>query len=65
MFVNDEDPSYVPAGMAQVMASEGKISYGTFFQNMLLPIGYLLKLARAHYPGPSGKLESFMGVVHH
>ena len=42
-FVSDGDPSYVLASMAQVMAPEGKISYGICFQNVFPPIGYVLE----------------------
>ena len=64
-FVNHEDISYVLASIAQVMASEGKISYGTCFQITMLPITYVLKLARAHYPDPSGEPGSFVEAVYH
>ena len=59
-FVNHKDISYAPASIAQVMASEGKISYGTCFQITMLPITYILKLTRAHYPNPSGELGALL-----
>ena len=58
-FVSDGDPSYVLAGMAQVMAPKGKISYGTecVSPHQLHP--------EAHYPGPDGEPKSFVDPVHH
>ena len=56
---------YLTHHLGSVMASKGKFSYATCFQSVYIPISYVLRLAKATYPDPSGEPESFVEAVQH
>ena len=64
-FVEEDNPGYLAHCLGLVMASDGKVSYEMCFQTVWISISYILKLAEASYPDPSGKPRKFLEAVHH
>ena len=65
MICGGDNPGYSMHCLGSVMASEGKILYATCFQTFWIPVSYVLKLAEARYPNPSGEPRTFINAVHH